>query len=98
MNSKNFTAAEKHFAKKQEQYERQIKSMRSTIVEQNATLTELSNNNQKLKVENAQLKDWVDRLLEYTELSEADIKAACEKDKKLAELCGMFGLMSRYLA
>ena len=42
---------------------------------------ELSN----LQIENEQLKDWVKRLLEYTNMSEADIKAAVEKDKAIAD-------------
>ena len=40
-------------------------------------------------MENQQLKDWIDRLLEYTELSKEDIAAACEKDKKMKESADM---------
>lgn len=36
-----------------------------------------------LSSKNQQLKEWIERLLEYTELSKEDIKAACEKDKKI---------------
>ena len=43
-----------------------------------------------LETENAQLKDWVERLLEYTELSKEDIKAVCEKDKRLGESLKLF--------
>jgi hypothetical protein len=38
-----------------------------------------------LRRENEQLKDWVHRLLEYTDMTEADIKTSIEKDKAIAD-------------
>jgi hypothetical protein len=32
-----------------------------------------------------ELKEWIECLLEYTELSKDDIKAVCEKDKRMGE-------------
>lgn len=32
-----------------------------------------------------ELKEWIERLLEYTELSKDDIKAVYEKDKRMGE-------------
>lgn len=96
MTSKNYTAAEKHFIKKQEQYERQIKYLHNTTTEQAASLAELTALNQKLIGENTQLKDWIDRLLVYTELSKEDIKAACGKDKKMSEFFDVFNAFSKY--
>lgn len=47
-----------------------------------------SNENYKEQItarENEELKEWIERLLEYTELSKDDIKAACEKDRRMGE-------------
>lgn len=38
----------------------------------------------------SQQKEWIDRLLEYTELSESDMKQLIEKDKKTAEIIDNF--------
>ena len=51
------------------------------------------------------LQDWIDRLLEYTEMSKEDMKTIIQKDKDSAEVMkrmnGLFGIMdifgSRYL-
>ena len=39
-----------------------------------------------LESENARLQDWVDRLLEYTELSKEDFMAMVESDKNIAKV------------
>lgn len=98
---KKFTAAEKHFVKKEAEYRKELQRKSETIVQMNAIQTELVWNNQKLQDENAQLKDWIERLLQYTELSEADIKKVCEQDKRRGEamtnFMGLFDTMGKYL-
>ena len=39
------------------------------------------------------MKDWIERLLQYTELSKEDVKKACEKDKAIAGLLDLFGIV-----
>lgn len=55
-------------------------------------ITDLRIETQKLKDENLQLqsdnnvlKDYIERLLQYTELSKEDIITACEKDNQAAQ-------------
>lgn len=90
MKGKNFTAAEKHFMKKQGQYESEIKRLKKTIVSLNSSLEEANKEKEKLFIENVQIKEWIDRLLSYTELSQDDIRNACEKDKEMAGIMKMF--------
>lgn len=82
---KKFDAAEKHFLKKQDKYEKEIKSLREQLANAHKDTSLFRSRAEFFERENEELKNWVDRLLEYTELSKADIKQACEKDKKLAE-------------
>lgn len=77
---------------KSNEYEKITLPFRKTINELNANISDLChekqtliNENNNLKLENEQLKDWVNRLLEYTNMSEADIKASIEKDKAMAD-------------
>jgi len=95
---KKFDAAEKHFKKKEEDYQRRIRNLESTIAQLQSDMSRLAGENGELLAENDSLKDWVERLLTYTELSKEDIKAACEQDKKRDEaLIGLvnFGKMLR---
>ena len=88
---KKFDAAQKHFEGEKVKYEKQIKYLREEISTQNKTISEQKAQIDSLSSENRQLKDWVERLLEYTELSKEDIKAACEKDVQLANTASLIG-------
>lgn len=89
---KKFDAAQKHFEGKKIELEKQIKALTARVSEQNKTISEQKGQIDVLSSENQQLKEWIERLLEYTELSKEDIKAACEKDKKIASAMSVFGL------
>lgn len=94
---KKFTAAEKHFAQKRVELDRKIKHLSELTNKQAATIASQDETIRKLKDENLRLNDWIERLLEYTELSKEDIKAACEKDKKLNGLLSFFGTVSKFI-
>lgn len=89
---KKFDAAQRHFEGKKIELEKQIKALTARVSEQNKTISEQKGQIDALSSENQQLKEWIERLLEYTELSKEDIKAACEKDKKIASAMSVFGL------
>lgn len=89
---KKFDAAQKHFEGKKIELEKQIKHLTARVSEQNKVISEQKVQIDALSSENLQLKEWIERLLEYTELSKEDIKAACEKDKKIASVMSVFGL------
>ena len=89
---KKFDASQKHFEGKKIELEKQIKVLTARVSEQNKTISEQRGQIDALSSENQQLKEWIERLLEYTELSKEDIKAACEKDKKIASAMSVFGL------
>lgn len=89
---KKFDAAQKHFEGKKIELEKQIKALTARVSEQNKIVSEQKGQIDALSSENQQLKEWIERLLEYTELSKEDIKAACEKDKKIASAMSVFGL------
>jgi len=79
---KKFNAAEKYFHEKEIKYQKQIKQKCETIVQMNDLQSELIHEKQELQTENEQLKEWIERLLKYTELTKEDIQKACEQDKK----------------
>lgn len=88
---KKFDAAQKHFEGEKVKYEKQIKYLREEISAQKKTISEQKEEIDSLSSENCQLKDWVERLLEYTELSKEEIKTACEKNVRLANAASLIG-------
>lgn len=94
---KKFDAAEKHFEKKRIELDKEIKYLQGRVSEQNSIITKQTGTIIELTAENRQLHEWIERLLEYTELSQEDIKTACERDKRICaalsyiEQFGKFG-------
>ena len=86
---KKYGAAQKHFEAKRVAIEKEKRYLLDRVCELNAENQQIKSERDTLQVENQQLKDWIDRLLEYTELSKEDIVAACEKDKKMKESADM---------
>lgn len=100
MAKKKFDSAKKHFEKERLKLVDQIKAHQSfehELLEENNRLQERVHS---LEREKAELKDWVNRLLEYTELSKEDIKKVCDGDKKLINFASylnkMFKIVDRY--
>ena len=96
---KKFDAAEKHFEKKRVQYEKRIKDLNQQLENAHRDTRYFRSRYEFLQRENEELKNWIERLLEYTELSKEDIKAACEKDKRAAEALSwlsQFGILSQF--
>jgi archaellum component FlaC len=85
MKGKKFDAVEKHFEKRRVQYESKIKDLEEQVKSAHREKNYFKSNLDLCERENRELKDWVERLLEYTELSKEDIRKVCEKDKKAAE-------------
>lgn len=92
MKGKKFNAAEKHFQKKELALRREIAALNNLLKEKNALLRDANDRISSLETENAQQKEWIERLLQYTELSLEDVKAACEKDKSIASAMKVFDL------
>jgi hypothetical protein len=87
---KKFDAAEKHFTEKEIKYQQKIKEQEQTVTHVIKSYGIVTEQNRDLIEENNQLKQWVSRLLEYTKLSEADIREVCEHDKKLGNAVDAF--------
>ena len=83
---KKFDAAQKHFEGKKIELEKQIKALTARVSEQNKTISEQKGQIDALSSENQQLKEWIERLLEYTEISKEDLKKLIESEKEKAEV------------
>lgn len=91
---KKFNAAEKHFQEKEKQYQNQIKALNEHIKQNAVDKNNYDEQIHNLQSENEQLKTWIERLLEYTELDADDIKKACKKDKRMTDTLGFLNMFS----
>ena len=69
------------FDKERAKYRKQIRELESNLKKRDADVVKLQMEINKQSEEINQLKDWVARLLEYTELSEEEMKNIIDKDK-----------------
>lgn len=72
------------FRKKIRELEHEINSLQLAVMQKDNELSIVRN-------ELSQKEDWIRRLLEYTELSEEDMKAIIDKEKSVAKVVNMFG-------
>lgn len=93
MKEKKFDAAQKHFEKKEVELRKRISFLEKQLEAERKSAEQSKERIESLEKENAQMKEWVDRLLQYTELDKKDIKEACEKDKEIANAMKMLGIL-----
>lgn len=96
MKGKKFTAAEKHFQEKETKLRKEMNDWRTVAIERAEDIVELEEELRQAKSTIVQQQDWIERLLQYTELSHDDIKAACEKDKAVAACADLLIGASRF--
>lgn len=78
------------FDKEREKFRSEIRSLTDDLNKSKKQIDELNETIIEKDAVISQQKEWIDRLLEYTELSEDDMKQLIEKDKKTAEIVDNF--------
>ena len=74
------------FDKERAKYNKRIRELESQLKEKDKVI---DSQNESIELESEELyrlRDWVRRLLEYTELSEDDMKKLIDKEKKSVEI------------
>lgn len=102
---KNKTAKDLAFDRERAKYGKRIRELETELKGKKYEIHELRDQISKLEEKCYSLQYWIDRLLEYTEMSEEDMKTIIQKDKDSAEVMKrmncLFGIMdmfgSRYL-
>lgn len=80
----NKSAKDLAFEKERAKYRKKIRELELELSKNNIEKRELIDRIAEIERERDELRDWVDRLLEYTEMSEHDMKRILEKEKYLA--------------
>lgn len=88
------------FDKERSKFRKQIRELESEIRKRDITIMEANCRADDAENKCRELQDWVNRLLEYTELSEDDMKKIIEKEKLMngvsEHVAALFGIPARF--
>lgn len=85
------------FDKERAKYNKQIRDLESQLREKDKQIYSLQGDLEQYSNKVEQLEDWISRLLEYTEMSEEDMKNIINKEKATAKLLDNFNSMTSIL-
>lgn len=85
MNTNNKSAKDIAFDKERAKYHKKIRELERELKNKDNKLSEFNERAMIAEQKCDQLQEWIDRLLEYTEMSEEDMKRIIQKDKDTAE-------------
>lgn len=83
------------FDKERAKFRSEIRNLTECLNNKQKQIDELNEAIREKDAVISQQKEWIERLLEYMELSEEDMKQLIEKDKKTAEIIDNFASMQR---
>lgn len=86
------------FDKERAKYRHEIKDLQRTIVQQLDEISDLSKRISELEESVRRKDEWIQRLLEYTELSEEDMRKQIKKDKNVSEVLEHINDMNNLIA
>lgn len=88
------------FEKERVKYKKQLREYETLLKEKEAEILCINNLLHESENKCAELQEWIDRLLEYTELSEDDMKKIIKKEKDTAKVMNhaneIFGIMGQF--
>lgn len=85
------------FDKERFEFRREINDLKRELKSKEQEISKLNHSLYSKDDEIRALKEWLDRLLEYTELSETDMKRIVEKDKLGAEFAKKFSAFEKII-
>lgn len=83
------------FDKKRAKFRSEIRKLTDCLNNKQKKIDGLNETIREKDIVISQQKEWIERLLKYTELSENDMKHLIEKDRKTAEIIDNFASMQR---
>jgi chromosome segregation ATPase len=82
------------FDKERAKYVKQIRELESKLKDKDNQIELLNHNYEQCLAKVEQQEDWINRLLEYTEMTEEDMKNIIDKEKTSAEVLSKLSSMT----
>ena len=90
MNKKKQSAKDIAFEKERQKFRKEIRQLEVRCLEQKKQIAEADEEIHKKDSVISQQKEWIDRLLEYTNMSEDDMKRIIEHQKRMSQITEVF--------
>ncbi len=84
--SQKRSAEDMAFERERAKYRKQIRELQSELRAKEACIADLKEELSAKETEITEKEDWIRRLLEYTELSQEELKMLLEKEKATADI------------
>ena len=84
--SQKRSAKDMAFERERAKYRKQIRELQSELRAKEAWIADLKEELSAKETEITEKEDWIRRLLEYTELSQEELKMLLEKEKATADI------------
>ena len=84
--SQKKSAKDMAFERERAKYRKQIRELQSELRAKEAQIEDLKEELSAKETEITEKEDWIRRLLEYTELSQEELKMLLEKEKATADI------------
>lgn len=84
--SQKKSAKDEAFDRERAKYRKQIRDLQSELRAKETQIADLKATLSARDTEIAEKEDWISRLLEYTELSQEELKMLLEKEKATADI------------
>ena len=97
MKGKKFDAHEKHFKEKEIKLRKETNRINEIGMQINNQNIALAKENTKLKNENLNIALKYEKLLEYSELTDTEVKEALKRDKAMNEFSSILKIMTRFI-
>lgn len=81
------------FDKERAKYRHQIRELEIQLHQKDIDIREKEEHIMAVERKNAELQDWIDRLLEYTEMSKEDLKMLVDSEKTKTEVAERLNAM-----
>jgi chromosome segregation ATPase len=87
---RKYSAAEKHFLELERRLNLRLQRSEESLAECQGKLSDAEKTVEELRYKNEELRDWIRRLLSYTEMSKEDLEATISHDKSVASAAKVF--------
>lgn len=93
---KELSAKDRAFEKERVKYRQEINKLKQELEQKNNTVKELTDSIDTLQQKTIEQEEWINRLLEYMDMSKEDLQKQKQNDEFLASMTNFLGVFRKY--
>ena len=93
---RELSAKDRAFEKERIKYRQEISKLKQELEQKDNIIKELTDSIDTLQQQNAEQEEWIDRLLEYMDMSKEDLQKQNDKFNEFDEFLNLFGIFRKH--